>query len=262
MVPRLWITLLVVCLLGLGCTQRRQSRLLQRAESAFAQEKTQEGIGHLRKIIDLDAESRFAVKAYYRLGFALETYLRDFEGAVLSYEEYIKHSGDVVSIYEVQKRIANIYFQHLLEPDKAVDAYGKLLLLSPDSLEADHFMFRRAQSYFRLNSFGRARKQFQELVEKYPKSQYVAQARYTVGNTYFMQGKYDVAIEALKQVLREHANSEQAVEAQFLMAQCLEHQGRLPNALQLYSALESRYTVPEVLALRIKEVKRRIRAKK
>jgi outer membrane protein assembly factor BamD (BamD/ComL family) len=45
------------------------------------------------------------------------------------------------------------------------------------------------------------------------------------------RGKYEVAIEALKQALRLHAGSDYAIEAQFQMAQRCEHQDKLADAL-------------------------------
>ena len=87
-----------------------------------------------------------AVKSLYKLGFTQETYLRDYDSAIFNYQEFIRLSQDRVSIYEVQKRIAGIYFEQYRDPDKAIAAYKKLLTLSPDSLEADLFQFRIAQS--------------------------------------------------------------------------------------------------------------------
>lgn len=245
-----------------ACTERRQSRLLEQAEAKLSENKPEEASELYRKVVGMDADSKPAVKAYYRLGFILETFLKDFEGALLSYQEFNKHSEDQVSIYEVQKRIANIYFQHLGDYEKAAEAYKKVLLVSPESLEADLFLFRKAQSFFRLNKFEEARKEFQNLLERFPKSQFAAKARYGIGNTYYMEGSYTVAIEALKQVLRQHPNSDDAVEAQFLMAQCLEHDGKLQNAAEMYESLRDRYPVTEILELRIGEVQRRLAGKK
>ena len=77
-----------------------------------------------------------------------------------------------------------------------------------------------------------------------------------------MEGRYDVALEALKQVLRNHEDSDYAVEARFLMAQCFEHQGKLQNALEMYDTLTGRYPVPAVLALRVNELKKHYHEKK
>ena len=255
------LSVISLLILFIGCTERRQLKLLEKSETLVSEGKYMQSVEVLRKAIFIDSESKTSVKARYRLGFAMETYLRNYEGAVENYEIFISKSGDAVSVYEVQKRIANIYFEQLLDLEKAIEGYRKLLNISPDSLEADLFRYRIAQAEFRLNHFSVARKEFQALLEKHPKSQNAAKARFGIGNTYYMEGRYPVALEALKQVLRHHSGSEFAIEAQFLMAQSLEHQGKLNGALQMYKTLRNKYPVKEVLEMRIKETAKRLRLK-
>lgn len=245
-----------------GCTESRQARLLQSAEESLAAGKFAEGAELLRRTITINPESKSGVKALYKLGFTQETYLRDFENAVFNYQEFIRLSGDPVSVYEVQKRIAGLYFEHSQDPRKATSAYRKLLTMNPDSLEADLFQFRIAQVFFRLNEFEAARQEFQRLIDGFPKSSLVARARFEIGNSYYMEGKYDVAVEALKQVTRLHPQSEQASEASFLMAQSMEHQERLPAALGVYESLRGRYSSPDILNLRISQLKRRLKVER
>ncbi len=216
----------------------------------------------LKKAIALNPESRTAVKALYKLGFVLETYLRDFEGALFNYNEFIRLGTDPVAIYEVQKRVANLYFEQTNDPEKAAEAYRKLLTISPQTLEGDLFEFRIGEAYFRSNDFDKARVQFQTLVDKFPKSHLVPKARYEIGNTYYMEGKYEVAIEALRQVLRHHPQNEFALEAQFLTGQCFEHLDKFPAALQAYESLLDKYSPREVIQMRITEVTKRAKKMK
>ncbi len=191
-----------------ACTERRQEALLQSAEERLAQNQYAEASDLLRKVIQLNPESHAALTAIDKLGFTLETYLRDWEGALFSYQEFIRLSQDKMAVYEVQKRVANIYFEQHRNPEKAISAYRKLASLSPDSLEGDLFQFRIAQAYFRQNNFEQARIEFQHLIDQYKKSQYVAHSRFEIGNAYYMDGKYDIAEEALKEVERRHPQSE------------------------------------------------------
>lgn len=245
-----------------SCTEQRQLKFLEQADEKISQGQYSDGAELLRKAISANPDSKSAVKALYKLGFTLESYLKDFEGALFNYQEFIRLSQDRVSIYEVQKRIANIYFEQHRDSDKSIAAYKKLISFNPESLEIDLFQFRIGQAYFRQNNFEQARFEYQQLLERFPKSQFTARARFEVGNAYYMEGKYDIALEALKQVLRHHSQSEYATEAQFLMAQCLEHQDKLQNALQTYENIRGRYSSPEVLDLRVAELKKRITKRK
>lgn len=245
-----------------ACSERRQQKLLNEADEKIAQGVYADAADLLRRAISINPQSKTAVKALYKLGFTLESYLKDYDGAVYNFQEFIRLSQDKVSIYEVQKRIANIYFEQYREPEKAIAAYKKLISFNPESLETDLFQFRIGQAYFRQNNFDQARYEYQQLLERFPKSPFAARARFEVGNAYYMEGKYEIAEEAWKQVLRHHTQSEYATEAQFMMAQCLEHQDKLQNALQMYETIKGRYPSSEILDLRINELKKRMQKKK
>lgn len=250
-------------LLGLSaCSERRQLKQVNEAEEKITQGSYGEAVAILKKAIVINPESKTAIKALYKLGFILENYLKDYDGAIGQYQEFIRLSLDKVSRYEVQKRIANLYFDQYREPEKAIAAYKKLISFNPESLETDLFQFRIGQSYFRQNNFEQARYEYQQLLERFPKSQFTARTRFEIGNAYYMEGKYDIAEQAWQQVVRNHTQSEYATEAQFMMAQCLEHQDKLQNALQMYETLTGRYPASDVLELRVAEIKKRIAKKK
>ena len=198
-----------------------------------------------------------ALKAIYRLGFTQETYLKDYEGAILSYQEFIRQSRDSLSVYEVEKRIAALHFESTKDPEKAVVLYRKLQTSNPTSLEGDFFQFRIGEAYFRKNNFEQARIEYENLLEKYPKSQYVARTHYQIGNSYYMEGKYEKAVEVLRHAIRQHAQSEFTVDAQFRLAECLEHVNQFKEAIQIYEAIQDRYPAKEVVAFRLVEAKKR-----
>ncbi len=240
-----------------ACTERRQNSLTRAAEDKINQGAYIEAVDLYHKAIALNPDNKVAIKTLYKLGFAQEVYLKDFDGATFSYQEFIRLNQDRVSIYEVLKRVANIYFEQSRDSEKSIVAYRKLIEMDSESLERDLFEFRVATSFFRANNFEQARLEFQNLVEKFPKSTFIPRARFEIGNTYFMDGKYDVAIEALKQVLRHHPQSEQAMDAQFLIGQCYEHDGKFTNALQIFEGLKDRYRDPGLVEIRINELRKR-----
>ena len=76
------------------------------------------------------------------------------------------------------------------------------------------------------------------------------------------KGNTKLRSRRLKQVLRNHSQSEYATEAQFLMAECMEQQDKLQNALQMYENIKGRYSSPDVLGLRIAALRKRLAMKK
>lgn len=253
------LLVLLLTLFLLSCTERRQQKLVLEAEEKIGRSKYNEGAEILKRAIALNPDSGTSAKALYKLGFTQESYLGDMEGALFNYNEFVRLSRDPVSIYEVLKRIAAIYYDQTQDYEKAISIYKKLLAHNSESLEADLFQLRIALSYFQQNKFVQCRTELQLLVERYPKSQYLARARHEIGNSYYMEGKYEIAIEALKQVLRLHPQSEFSTEAQFLMAQCYEHLEKPKEALQTYENIEGRYASPEILAYRMEVLKKKLR---
>lgn len=249
-------------LLVVGCTAQRQAALLEEADQRAGNGDYKKAAELYRRAIAVSPESTNAIRGLYKLGFIQETYLRDYEASVLNYGEFLKLTKDPVRAYEVQKRIANIYFEHHRDPEKAIVAYRHLMEMNAESLELDAFQLRIALSHFRKSDFAQARIEFQALVERFPKSQFVPRAKFEIGNCYYMEGRYELAIEALKQVLRNHAHSDYAVEAQFLIGQSQEHQGQLRAALQSYEAIKGRYPATDVVEVRMKDVSKRLKQEK
>ena len=60
-------------------------------------------------------------------------------------------------------------------------------------------------------------------------------------------------------MVRYHSQSEVSVEAQFLTAECYDHQDKLQSALQEYNGLQGKYPVPTVLSAQIEAVKKRMK---
>lgn len=192
------------------------------------------------------------------MGLLLELQLRDYDRAIFNYEEFIRLSTDHVSIYEVQKRIAGIYFDDLKNAEKSIAAYKKLIELSPDSLEQDLFQFRIGLNNFRMNNFPQARAEYQKLLDRFPKSQFASKARFEIGKSYYMEGNYETAIEAFKYSVRNDPNTAISDEARYYLAQCLEQLEKFSEAEVLYQSLLNSYPQPEVIKIRLEAVKKRI----
>lgn len=251
------VSLILILLMVASCTGRRQQRFFNIAEEKIQVASYFEATDALRRGISLNPESAMSVKALYRLAFVQEVYLHDYESALQSYQEYFRLGEDVVGLYEVQKRIANIYFESLQDPGKAIAAYQKLLELQPSSLESDYFVYRIGRASFMLNDFEKARSDYQKFTDLFPKSALLPKARFEIGNTYFVEGKFALAIEAFKQVIRYHPQHPRAVEAQFWMAQAFEQLGDFKEARSNYEQLRLKYPTPQVVEKRLKDLEKR-----
>lgn len=253
-------TIVMTVVLGsliIGCTARKQQQFLLKADQKSSEGHYQAAIELYKKTISVNPDSENALKALYRLGLLLENYLKDFDGALFSYEEYVRQSKDIVEVTEVQKRIAEIYFQYLQDYEKSIVSYRKLLSLQSSGQGGDYFQFKIAQCFFNQNKFDQSRIEFQILIEKYPKTHFASKARFGIANTFYLEEKYKVAIEAFKNVIRLHPQSEEAVESEFYLAQCWEHLSKFASAVQVYESLLKRYPSHKIIQMRLNELKKR-----
>jgi len=244
----------------ISCTYREQTKLYEKAEEKILQEEYSEANSLLKRVVILNTKSKIADKAFYWMGYISEIYLKDYNNAVFNYNEFLTRSTDEVAKYEVMKKIAFIYFEYLNETEKAINVYKKILEINPKTLEEDFFLIKIAESYYRINSFDNTRNYCRSLIDKFPKSEYSVKAHYYLMNTYFLESKCELAIEAAKNLIQFSKSSSYSIEAKFIIGQCYEQIGKFQNAYNIYKELENKYSVPKIIKLRLDEIRKKIKS--
>jgi len=102
-----------------------------------------------------------------------------------------------------------LYLEAFLETDaaKAVETYQQILRKFPDSREAEAAALKTAQYYFSRGLYVSARKHFLELIERYPKSEYVDDSMYSAAACLYAAGKYRSCYVELNNFLTKNPNS-------------------------------------------------------
>ncbi len=104
-----------------------------------------------------------------------------------------------------------------------------------------------------------ARLQLRDLVVKHPRSELRPLAYYLAGYSYYLEKRYDMALYAFRQTAKEYPGTPIAARALFFVADTLEEQGRMAEALKTYRALQERHPSPDVIEKRIRTLQARIR---
>jgi len=97
--------------------------------------------------------------------------------------------------------------------DAKITTMQDLLLKFPNSNYADDAGFETAYTYFNKGDFDKSKSDLITLVSKYPNSSYVPRALVTIGLVQYNQDKDDEALESFKKVIREYASTEEAKQA-------------------------------------------------
>lgn len=95
-------------------------------------------------------------------------------------------------------------------------------------------MFALAESHIEADRPRAARAVLQRLVDEHPDHEKVSEARYRVGQTWFIEGRYQQAILAFQEVLDKHGSSGWAPWSMLRQGQCFEALGQSENAQIFY----------------------------
>ncbi len=158
--------------------------------------------------------------------------------------------------------LARSYYSYE-EYEEAKVKFQKFIQLYPRHKNIDRAYFFKAMSDFKRvdlatrdqTSTKEARKGFQDLIDQFPKSQYVEQAKQKkdacdfklakhvleVGKFYFRTGAYLSAISRFKSLMNNHSKQKFFDEAAFLLAESHYHEQSLKQAFLLYKNFLSDY---------------------
>lgn len=202
---------------------------------------------------------RLAPQALFQSGEILNVYRRDYEEALLAYLLLEKDFPENVLARRAQERVAEIYKNRLRDYRKAIVAYQKLL----DGGEAqDQIQYQVADCYFRLEDYPQARNEFVKLAERYPTSPLLAEVRYRIGVTYSLEGNQAGALKEFREVENRWPQSNYALEARFSEASVLEERDELLAAKTILEGLQGQYPQAEALEKKLAQVRQRIALKK
>lgn len=114
---------------------------------------------------------------------------RETLNACKSERRYFKSSK---YLREIDLHIARSYLK-LGNVEKSIAAYGSFQKRYPGDRLAAEVLWKIAWLYEEQKDPVRARKYYQKLVEHYPRSQFVREARFRLGMSFYRDGEYDVA---------------------------------------------------------------------
>lgn len=160
---------------------------------------------------------------------------------------------------EVRENLGILFEADKTQRHRALQIYQQLLL--NDELEArrDYFQFKIASLNLKMGRLDQARFEFRTLLEKFPNSDNLPEAYYLVGYSYFLEGRFPLALVAFNQTVRDFPGTPFALRAQFFIADTLEEKGELKAALAKFRALKGKFHNQKILDKRIKALRARMR---
>ena len=236
------------------------------AEKLWFEGKYAAAVGEFERVISKDPHSKWGLQALFRSATTQMFFLSQYEEALKKFKVFSETGQDARSVWEAKKQMGEIYFAHLERYEQAASHYRALLISRPDSEDSPEFMFRIGRSYFFLWKFKEAIHTYQEIIDKFPDSNWAEKAWLEMGITYFTQGgrqnsqgseAYQEAIDIYEKFLRRYPKSQWVPQAKFGIAACLEEMDQLDAAYYRYRDLVSSYPSPEIIQIKLKRISER-----
>lgn len=209
-------------------------------ESYYAQEDYD---GALRKYDDLrNSSGAYATELYeqasYSMGYCFFK-LKQYDEAATSFRRFV----DVTDAPKDQRadamvRLGDCYFVNKDEPT-AITWYDKAM--AAGSKDRDYAMFQKGvcQGLEKQNDAKIAT--LKKLLDEKPNSQYAADAKFQLGETYINQEKDNDALKYYKQVIEQHPNCPHVRQSMLQSALIHKRQGQTDKAIEEFKAVVTKY---------------------
>ena len=262
-----WLLFLLLALIGGGALfPAYQQWRLTGPERLLANGIKQESLGQIdaaeksyQKIYRKYPDSKEAEEALYLIGKLWQYDFQDDQKALLYYLQLEHDYPESQRVQTAREEAAQIVKYSQRDYSRAIGFYQRLLEL--DGGTSDQYLYEIADCYFRLENYSQARIELEMLLEKYPDSDFAADALYRKGAILLLENRPEDAREDWQKVIEKYPDSGYRAQAEFNLAKLLEEQGHLSKALEQYRKLED-FPRPSLLEEKIEHLEQRIQEKK
>ncbi len=229
----------------------------ERAEKAFLEKKMEAALAGYRSIPIDYPQSRYAPAALLRQGDLFGSYYRNFEAAVEAYNSLVfNYPGSSEAPRAVMRR-AEIRLLQLFDYGLAVRDLELIRRQHPGFPGMDVVMLLLAKAYGGLPDPARQAKVLLELIERYPDSPRAMEARWMNAYALLAQEKYPEASREFRKILYLVSDRKDAARARWGIAQAMEGEGKLEDALAQYEAMREDWEDPDYIEKKVERLKKR-----
>jgi len=236
--------------------------LISKADEEWIQGHNHSALELLNEVLKKHPTGPKAEEALFRMG-EIHHYSLDNSTRALNYFQEVRQMNWQGSFsYEAQKYIAEIAEFGLKDYDQAIIEYQNLInFYKRKHSDGDH-QYRIASIYYKKENYEQALVELQILIENYPKSPWAEETKYKIIEILYALNRCPEAREQYRYFNLEYSGSRFKSEMDFVVASCLEEEGHLQDAYNRFKALEGLYTFPSILKMKIVGIEKRIKKKR
>ena len=151
---------------------------------------------------------------------------------------------------EEHQRLAKEYIQ------KANDSFDAVQIETSNDELKELAQKLIQDTWYLINDYDRVIQEGQDLIEKYPASQYVEDALYNIGWAYYDDGKYDEAIESFDMLINRFPTGQRADQSLFQIGESYFAKEEYDEAIPYYQRLVDKMRINELTELEILKIQR------
>lgn len=241
----------------IGCSAPPEVALFDEAERKLGEGSYAAAVDAYSRVVLAYPESEYAAPSLYRKGFIYDRHMGEPVKAIEAYASIFflyPESGEVVMARRERASIFSRLGDHL----NSIEEYGWLMEKGP-AREKDGFHFKIAMEYVKMNDFGQARVEMEELLSASPGTPLAPEVRLQIANSLYLEGFLTEAALSYGEVADEYMEKPQALEARLARAVVLEEMGSHREALVILKALEKDYPNKGVIRIRIASTEERLK---
>lgn len=133
-----------------------------------------------------------------------------------------------------KKNIDQPSSSELKKYDEAIKKASKVLEIYPKSKYVDDALFLLGECFYRKQEYAKAQRKFLELIGNFPNSKFVSESQLWLGKTHIQLEDYETAEKNLHDILNSKAKDEIRDEARFLLGGLFKHKGDFVTAIDEY----------------------------
>lgn len=210
-------------------------------------------------LADLYPDSPLAEESLYLAASLYHHYIRNPEQAARLYQTLAVSFPKGQYFFEARENLAVVFEANDDSRHRALQIYQQLLLAPEMAGRADYLRFKIGELNLQLGKMDQARFEFRDLLIKQPKSKFAPQTYYLVGYSYYLEKRFDLALAVFRSTARKFPGTPISIRSEFFVADTLEDQGKMRQALKSFRALKNRYPLPDIINRRIRTLRARIR---
>ena len=255
----LWILPIASLLLLLAaCADSRVEKLLAQANEEWVKGRNHSAVELFKSVLEDAPSGPYAEEALFRIGEIYHFGLGDSAQAINYFQEVAQMTPQGPFAYPAQKYIAEIVEITFQDLEQAIIEYQKLINEFSHAGEQAEHQYRIASIYFKKHDYEQAMVELEILLEEYSESTWAEEALFRMTEILYTLRRCDESRETYSKFRVRYPGSAYTGEIEYIMASCLEDEGKLKLARARYKSLQGTYKYPALLKMKLEGIASRI----